>query len=513
MQSQKSSFKIITLRFLSTLFFAFLSLILLFSCADAFKETADRGKATEWVGNRPEESKPGAHRDRDTDGDGIPDIYDNCPSIANANQEDSDGDGIGDPCEYYQLSANPPESLVAPRGEPIWATLCATNSSDATITIIRPDCFNITTRWRRSKDLSLVIPRDRHLKAYGIPQDLITLDVGASACVNCDLSETVAPKNLKPGSYLVDHTYSNWMQDPDYDFVRGECRITPDQCYPEVWIGWMTTPKPRVLTLQGSKPAGISEAKCIFTPDVWAADWATIDSTQFITARLTLTNETGEPLTKPFTGLDFSSIRLNGYLAPAFSIVTDNTLTLLFNRAQAVSSLQTPVAPGRIFQTIQGRLKDGWFNALTPVSIVKALHVSIDIQPGRQPNTILLGAMHKVPVAIFSTPSFDATTIDPATVSLVAFQAQLKGMAESSMASRRDVNADGLRDLVVYVDTVSFKLISTKVETVLEGWTYGRTTPIAGRDVVSIVAQPTRYGLDSLEELRKPTAHETEGAQ
>ena len=35
----------------------------------------------------------------DTDGDGIPDINDNCPNVANADQADSDGDGTGDVCE------------------------------------------------------------------------------------------------------------------------------------------------------------------------------------------------------------------------------------------------------------------------------------------------------------------------------------------------------------------------------------------------------------------------------
>jgi len=35
----------------------------------------------------------------DTDGDGIPDSRDNCPTVANPDQRDTDGDGIGDACD------------------------------------------------------------------------------------------------------------------------------------------------------------------------------------------------------------------------------------------------------------------------------------------------------------------------------------------------------------------------------------------------------------------------------
>ncbi len=37
----------------------------------------------------------------DTDGDGVPDVDDNCPDDANADQLDTDGDGFGDECDDY----------------------------------------------------------------------------------------------------------------------------------------------------------------------------------------------------------------------------------------------------------------------------------------------------------------------------------------------------------------------------------------------------------------------------
>jgi len=47
-----------------------------------------------------------AHTD-DTDGDGIPDILDNCPTVYNPDQKDTDGDKIGDACDNCPTVSNP----------------------------------------------------------------------------------------------------------------------------------------------------------------------------------------------------------------------------------------------------------------------------------------------------------------------------------------------------------------------------------------------------------------------
>jgi hypothetical protein len=111
--------------------------------------------------------------------------------------------------------------------------------------------------------------------------------------------------------------------------------------------------------------------------------------------------------------------------------------------------------------------------------------VAIDIKPGSFPNSINLGSEGNVPVAIFSTTTFDATTVDPLSVTLASAPVKLKGKG-TPQASFEDVNTDGLLDLVVHVDTTTLQLTSTDTEATLEGQTLDGTS-IMGKDSVRIV--------------------------
>jgi hypothetical protein len=111
--------------------------------------------------------------------------------------------------------------------------------------------------------------------------------------------------------------------------------------------------------------------------------------------------------------------------------------------------------------------------------------VTIDIKPGASPNSINLGSSGVVPVAILSTEAFDATTVDPTSVTLAGSRVKVKGKG-TPMASLQDVNGDGRRDLVVHVSTSALELTGTDVQAFLEGRTFGGV-PIIGVDSIRVV--------------------------
>ena len=112
--------------------------------------------------------------------------------------------------------------------------------------------------------------------------------------------------------------------------------------------------------------------------------------------------------------------------------------------------------------------------------------VAIDILPGTSPNEINLGSEGTVPVAIFSTADFDATNVDPLTVTLAGASVELKKNGKPMASSDEDVNDDGLLDLVVHVSTEELQLSSTDTEATLQGRTYDGKYIIEGTDSVLI---------------------------
>ena len=101
--------------------------------------------------------------------------------------------------------------------------------------------------------------------------------------------------------------------------------------------------------------------------------------------------------------------------------------------------------------------------------------------------SINLGSNGNVPVAIFSTPDFDVTTVDPLSVTLAGAAVRIKGKG-TPQASAENVNGDSLLDLIVHVDTTALVLFEEDTEAILEGQTYDGVS-IRGVDTVRILQE------------------------
>jgi hypothetical protein len=114
--------------------------------------------------------------------------------------------------------------------------------------------------------------------------------------------------------------------------------------------------------------------------------------------------------------------------------------------------------------------------------------VEIDIKP----NSMNLGSKGTTPVVIFSTDTFDVTTVNPTTVQLEGSEVRMKGNG-ASMYSYSDFNGDGRLDLMVHVETEYLHLQqpasateTDQIHLTLTGTTYDGTI-ITGSDSVRIV--------------------------
>jgi len=110
---------------------------------------------------------------------------------------------------------------------------------------------------------------------------------------------------------------------------------------------------------------------------------------------------------------------------------------------------------------------------------------AIDIKPGSDPNSINLGSKGVVPVAILSSSTFDATTVDPLTVRLGSAEIAVRGKG-TLLAHEEDANGDGLHDLVIQVNTADLGFAPDAGEATLTGYTFSGQF-FWGKDEINIV--------------------------
>jgi hypothetical protein len=129
------------------------------------------------------------------------------------------------------------------------------------------------------------------------------------------------------------------------------------------------------------------------------------------------------------------------------------------------------------------------------------LVVPLDIKPGAAPNSINIDAPGKLPVAVLSTASFNAATIDPATVRFGRTGTETAPLKYSL----EDVNGDGRKDLVCQFEILETGLICGDTSAVLTAYTR-EGVPVKGTDSVNIVrCAPYTLSLQALQDVNKVT--------
>ncbi|MHC4092005.1 MAG: hypothetical protein ACYSVY_17345 [Planctomycetota bacterium] len=145
-------------------------------------------------------------------------------------------------------------------------------------------------------------------------------------------------------------------------------------------------------------------------------------------------------------------------------------------------------ATNAVAATIVG-FSDPFGVAITPLPL--ATSIEIDIKPGSDLNSINCGSDRGViPVAIISTPDFDATTVDQTTVTF-------EGAAETHIDKRtglprrheEDMDGDGDVDLLFHFRLGDTGLDCASTEGTLSGETF-EGEAIEGIDAVRMIDVP-----------------------
>lgn len=117
------------------------------------------------------------------------------------------------------------------------------------------------------------------------------------------------------------------------------------------------------------------------------------------------------------------------------------------------------------------------------VGLMLDFEVPFDVKPGGAVSPVNPKAKGTLPVALLSTPTFDATQVDPATVRVAGAPVALRG--NGYMVQIRDVNHDGRDDLFMHIEMSRVSLPDGATEMPIEAM-YGDRR-VYGADAIRLV--------------------------
>ncbi|MDP3890289.1 hypothetical protein, partial [Nocardioides sp.] len=179
---------------------------------------------------------------------------------------------------------------------------------------------------------------------------------------------------------------------------------------------------------------------------------------------------------------DFAEVFVNGTLVGTTGSVTNISLAGAAQSSLATFNITPFLVTGTNYITV--RAANGLFGcgagpySCNPAGVVfggwlqfqsAVVEVSIDIKPGSLPNSINPKSKGVIPVAILTTDTFDATTVDPATV--------LFGPTGTEAApvhfALEDVDLDGDTDMILHFNTQDTGIVCGDTAASLTGETSG----------------------------------------
>ncbi|WP_041170390.1 thrombospondin type 3 repeat-containing protein [Vibrio sp. EJY3] len=414
----------------------------------------------------------------DSDIDGVPDIDDNCPLIANSTQLDSDGDSFGNACDSCPFIV---DNQSDRDGDHIGDACDLDNDNDG-LTDDLDNCPLAANSNQLDLDSDLVGDIcDNDKDGDGIAN---LIDGTYTNEVFFDESE-VASLNFTDealggttfGSLVANSDKLGWVVEDDASEgvvitsrSTAKLKACGDQ-KPVTWVGGaastLTCGSVSVRPLFGILEVAMDTSETFKVTVTEGAALKVVDNQQGEVTLLVSPDSA-----TPITATVGSDIELE--LVGESAVIVEKYGEEQYEITNSATSIGTVTA------TVDGQVYD-----LKPGD--KGYPVLIDIKPGSEDNSINLGSNGVVPVVILSSVSFDATSIDPLSVTLANAAAKLKGKG-TPQYSLIDINDDGLTDMEVMIETSALELTSESQTATLNAST-SSGMQLIGMDTVQIVRE------------------------